>query len=166
MRWLWIDRFTEFHSGQSAVAVKNVSLAEDFFTEHFPGYPIMPASLMIEGMAQTGGILVGEVKNFQEKVILAKIPYARFFRDVFPGEQLFYHAELIDLREQGAVVRCQARIHQETLAECEIFFAHLDQNRSQQVFGDHNFVFSGELKQLLGLTDLTSKSPAQLPAAE
>ena len=59
MRWIWIDRFTEFHSGKSARAVKNLSLAEDYFAEHFPGYPVMPACLILEGLAQTGGILVG-----------------------------------------------------------------------------------------------------------
>ena len=73
MRWIWIDRFTEFVSGDRAVAVKNVSRAEDYLEQHLPGYPIMPPSLMIEGMAQTAGILVGEARQFTEKVILAKI---------------------------------------------------------------------------------------------
>ena len=59
MRWLWIDRFLEFHPGKSARAVKNLSLAEDYFADHFPGCPVMPAALMLEGLAQTGGILVG-----------------------------------------------------------------------------------------------------------
>ena len=45
MRWLWIDRFLEFHRGQSARAIKNLSMAEDLFAEHFPGYPVMPAAL-------------------------------------------------------------------------------------------------------------------------
>ena len=83
MRWLWIDRFLEFNSGKSARAVKNLSLAEDHFADHFPGYPVMPAALMLEGLAQTGGILVGEANDFKEKVVLAKIVSARFF-----GEQI------------------------------------------------------------------------------
>ena len=49
MRWLWIDRFVEFKSGQSARAVKNLSLAEDLFRDHFPDYPVMPAALMLDG---------------------------------------------------------------------------------------------------------------------
>src|SRR4051794_23707598 len=64
MRWLWIDRFLEFRPGKSARAVKNLSLAEDVFADHFPGYPIMPASLILEGLAQTGGILVGQANDF------------------------------------------------------------------------------------------------------
>ena len=59
MRWIWIDRFVSFESGKSATAVKNLSLAEDHFADHMPGYPVMPAPLILEGLAQTGGILVG-----------------------------------------------------------------------------------------------------------
>ena len=54
MRWFWIDRFTEFESGSSATAIKNVSLAEEHLHDHFPGVPLMPNSLIIEGIAQTG----------------------------------------------------------------------------------------------------------------
>src|ERR1700745_4283832 len=105
MRWIWIDRFEEFVSGKSAKAVKNLSLAEDYFADHFPGYPVMPASLMLEGLAQTGGILVGESNDFREKVVLAKIPWARFTREVLAGEQLTYEVQLLHLRPEGAAVQ-------------------------------------------------------------
>ena len=59
MRWIWIDSFVELVSKERASAVKNVTLAEEYFVNHFPGYPVMPPSLMIEGMAQTAGVLVG-----------------------------------------------------------------------------------------------------------
>src|SRR5256714_993064 len=98
MRWIWIDRFLEFQSGKSARAVKNLSLAEDYFADHFPGYPIMPAALILEGLAQTGGILVGEANDFREKVVLAKIPKARFYREALAGEVLTYEVELLHLR--------------------------------------------------------------------
>ena len=81
MRWIWIDRFLAFESGKSARAVKNLRLAEEYFADHFPGYPVMPAPLILEGLAQTGGILVGEANDFREKVVLAKIPSARFQRE-------------------------------------------------------------------------------------
>jgi 3-hydroxyacyl-[acyl-carrier-protein] dehydratase len=149
MRWIWIDRFLEFQSGKSARAVKYLSLAEDHFADHFPGYPVMPATLILEGMAQTGGILVGEANNFQEKVVLAKVPSARFHREAHAGEQLIYDAEVLHLRPEGAAVQARASVGEETVAEAEIFFAHLDKARSQQLFGDHNFVFSGELKKML-----------------
>ena len=170
MRWLWIDRFLEFNRGKSARAVKNLSLAEDVFTEHFPGYPVMPAPLILEGVAQTGGILVGEANDFKEKVVLAKILSARFQREALAGEMLVYDVEILNLRPEGASI--QGKVYAGAagapfasfagpgaapFAETEIFFAHLDQARSQQIFGDHNFVFSGELKHMLGLAKVMAE---------
>ena len=164
MRWLWIDRFLEFHRGESARAVKNLSLAEDVFAEHFAGYPVMPAALILEGLAQTGGILVGEANDFKEKVVLAKILSAKFQREALAGETLVYDVEILSLRPEGASI--QGKVYagpggtpiptivdasKEPMGLAEIFFAHLDQARSQQIFGDHNFVFSGELKHIMGL---------------
>ncbi len=157
MRWIWIDRFTEFESRKRAVAVKNLSMAEDFFTEHFPGFPVMPAALILEGLAQTGGILVGEANDFKEKVVLAKIITARFHREAFAGEQLILTAEVVVIREEGASIAGRVHIGGELIAEAEIFFAHLDQARSGALFGDRNFVFSGELKNLLGLAKAAAK---------
>jgi 3-hydroxyacyl-[acyl-carrier-protein] dehydratase len=150
VRWIWIDRFLEFNSGKSARAVKNLSLAEDLFADHLPGYPVMPACLILEGLAQTGGILVGEVNQFKEKVILAKIPKAVFHREMLAGEQLVYEAEILHMRDEGASVNGRVLVGGQLTAEAEIFFAHLDQNRSAQLFGEHNFVFSGEIRYLLG----------------
>lgn len=157
MRWIWIDRFTEFESRKKAIAVKNLSMAEDIFAEHFPGYPVMPAPLLLEGLAQTGGILVGEANDFKEKVVLAKIPFAKFHRDVFAGEQLTLTAEVLVLREEGASIAGRVQVGDELIAEAEIFFAHLDQARSGAIFGDKNFVFTGELKNLLGLAKAAAK---------
>lgn len=158
MRWIWIDRFLEFERGKSAKALKNLSLAEDHFGDHFPGYPVMPGSLILEGLAQTGGILVGEANDFQEKVILAKVPWARFHREALAGEQLIFQVEILTMREEGAAVQGQVLVGGQVIAEAEIFFAHLDQARSQQLFGDHNFVFSGELKKMLGLVQILAES--------
>lgn len=172
MRWIWIDNFLDFQPGKSARAIKNLSLAEDHFAEHFPGYPVMPASLILEGLAQTGGILVGDANDFQEKVVLAKVTSARFFGEALAGQQLIYDVELLHLRPEGASIQGRVTavepaarfragadgVQAETLlAEAEIFFAHLDKSRSQQIFGDHNFVFSGELKNMLGLARLKAK---------
>ncbi len=152
MRWIWIDRFVEFRRGEFARAVKQWSLAEDLFADHFPGYPVVPAALLVEGLAQTGGILVGDATDFREKVVLAKVPKARFHADVLAGQELTYDATLVQLRDEGAVVNGRvAAAGGGLVAEAEIYFAHLDQSRSQQAFGDRNFVFSGELKHLLGL---------------
>src|SRR5215203_5141835 len=119
MRWTWIDRFTAFESRRSATAVKCLSLAEDHFADHFPGFPVMPAPLILEGLAQTGGILVGHANNFEKNVVLAKMT-AKFHREASPGEQLTYTATLIDLNDTGARVAGTARCGSELLAEAEI----------------------------------------------
>ncbi len=165
MRWVWIDRFTAFVPGKSATATKCLSQAEDHFAEHFPGFPVMPASLILEGLAQTGGILVGEANQFQEKVVLAKIPFAKFHSEAMAGEQLTYKTDILDLRKEGAVVRGTVTCGERLIVEAEIFFAHLDHNRSAQVFGDQNFVFSGDLQHLLGLAKLVAAKVPELPAA-
>lgn len=159
MRWIWIDRFLEFRSGRSARAIKNLSSAEDHFADHFPGFPVMPASLILEGLAQTGGILVGEANEFREKVVLAKIPSARFEGEAVAGERLEFEVELLHMRPEGAAVYGRVSCDGRPLAEAEIFFAHLDQARSRQLFGDHNFVFGGELKYLLGLAKAAAAAP-------
>ena len=165
MRWIWIDRFTDFDSGKSARAVKNLSLAEDHFAQHFPGYPIMPAALILEGLAQTGGILVGEANQFKEKVILAKVPRAVFHREMVAGETLYYEAEVLHMRPEGAAVNARVIVDNQVTVEAEIFFAHLDQNRSAALFGEHNFVFGGEMKNLVDkLTSVARKPAAAAPA--
>jgi 3-hydroxyacyl-[acyl-carrier-protein] dehydratase len=166
MRWIWIDRFLKFERGKTARAIKNLSLAEDYFEQHLPGYPIMPACFILEGLAQTGGILVGEANDFKEKVVLAKITSARFHREAIAGETLLFDVELLTLRPEGASIVGKVYANppgvsgdpsSSPIAEAEIFFAHLDQSRSQQLFGDHNFVFSGELKHLLGLAKASAQ---------
>ncbi len=155
MRWIWIDKFLEFRSREFARAVKNLTLAEEHLHDHFPGYPVMPASLMIEGLAQTGGILVGEASGFTEKVVLAKIPKAEFFGIATVGDQLIYEVTLLDLRAEGAIVEGKVLLRGELLAEVEIVFAFLDKSRAQQLFGDKNFVFT---PQMLGILDMARAS--------
>ena len=137
--------FLSFAAVQFARAIKNLTLAEEHLHDHFPGYPVMPASLIIEGLAQTGGILVGEAGGFAEKVVLAKIPRAEFYGVACAGDQLIYEVTLTDLRSEGAVVACKAFLDGELLADAEIVFAHLDNSRANQIFGPKNFVFTQQL---------------------
>src|SRR4051812_49528845 len=98
MRWIWIDKFLEFRSGQFARAIKNLTLAEEHLHDHFPGYPVMPASLIIEGLAQTGGILVGEAGGFAEEGVLAQIPPAAVFGGASARVQHIHEVALPGLR--------------------------------------------------------------------
>ena len=149
MRWIWIDRFEEFESGRRAVAVKNVTLAEDHLHDHFPGFPVMPASLMIEGMAQTAGILVGEARGFAEKVILAKVKRAVFHELVLPGQQIRHEAVVEQLTEAAASTQGRILRGDELVGEVDIVFSHIDQNMSGLDFPEENFVFTEEFMALL-----------------
>lgn len=149
MRWIWIDKFVEFTPRTSARAIKNVSLAEEHLHDLYPDFPIVPHSLIIEGMAQTAGILVGEASNFAEKVILAKIGRATFHRLVRPGETLEYAAKIEQFSEQGASASGRVTVGAELVAEIELMFSHIDQNMAGLEFPEHNFVFTEQFTQLL-----------------
>jgi 3-hydroxyacyl-[acyl-carrier-protein] dehydratase len=157
MRWTWIDRFTAFESGRSATAVKCLSLAEDHFADHFPGFPVMPAPLILEGLAQTGGILVGEANQYRENVVLAKMS-AKFHREAMAGEQLRYTTRIVDLNASGARVEGEVRSGEELVAEADIMFAHVTAEQLPPGLPDTKFVFSGELTHLLRMAEAVAKT--------
>jgi 3-hydroxyacyl-[acyl-carrier-protein] dehydratase len=127
MRWFWIDRFTEFERGRRAVAIKCVALSEEQFDGYSPGFPVMPGSLMIEGMAQTAGLLIGEMEGFSQRVVLAKIGKAIFHRPASPGDLLRYEASITDVKGDGALASVNGYIGEELVAEVELMFAFLDE---------------------------------------
>jgi len=156
LRWIWIDKFVEFESGRRATAIKNVSLAEEHLHDHFPAYPVMPASLIVEGMAQTAGILVGEARDFAEKVILAKVKRAAFRREVRPGEQLRYEATIEQVSPEAASTTGRVFADGEPLADIDIVFSHIDNNLSGLSFPTENFVFTDDFKALLRTYNVSS----------
>jgi 3-hydroxyacyl-[acyl-carrier-protein] dehydratase len=149
MRWIWIDRFTEFVPGKRAVAIKNVSLAEEHLHDHWEAFPIMPACLMIEGMAQTAGILVGQARDFQEKVVLAKIVKAEFDDIVVPGDQLTYQAEIQNIAPEAAATAGIVLKNGKPLGRVDLMFSHVDQNLAGLKFPAENFVFTGQFQRLV-----------------
>lgn len=159
MRWTWIDRFVSFESGKSATAVKNLSLAEDHFADHFPGFPVMPAPLILEGLAQTGGILVGEANGYEKNVVLAKMNNVKFHRDALAGEQLTYATTLVDLNDTGARVSATVHSAGELVAEAEIMFAHVSAAQLPPGLPDAKFVFRGEMALLLRQAEAVRKPP-------
>jgi len=166
MRWIWIDKFVEFQSGRHAVALKNVTLAEEHLHDHFPGFPVMPESLMIEAMAQTSGILVGEAKNFQEKVILAKIKKAVFFDYVKPGDTIKLHTEIESIVPEAASTSGKITCADKLIAEIDLMFSHIDQNLGGKEFPEENFVFSSDTSVFESLLRDVSSSGADTGAAD
>jgi 3-hydroxyacyl-[acyl-carrier-protein] dehydratase len=126
MRWWWIDKFVEFQSGKYAKTVKNISLAEEQIDGYMPGYPVMPHSLIIEGLAQTGGLLVGQLSDFERSVVLAKVAKAKFYFAPTPGDQLLYTATLERVEPDGALVTCTSYAGDRLQADIDLYFAYLD----------------------------------------
>ena len=129
--------------------MKNVTLAEDHLHDHFPAFPVMPASLLIEGMAQTAGILVGEARDFAEKVILAKVKRATFHRLVRPGDQVRHEAIIEQMTDSAASTTGRITCNGELVGEVDIVFSHIDQNLGGLEFPEENFVFTESFKTLL-----------------
>lgn len=168
MRWMWIDRIVSHEPGRRMVAVKNVSLAEDHLHDHFaagadgPAAPVMPMSLIIEGVAQTAGILLGAVNGFREKVVLAKIVNATLDADVTPGQTLRYDAQLdrVDASGAAATATVERLDHSrpgsdwQLIGRVELMFSHVDHNRAGLEFPEENFVFGDNLKTILASAGL------------
>jgi 3-hydroxyacyl-[acyl-carrier-protein] dehydratase len=126
MRWFWIDRYNEFVRGKRATAVKNVSLAEEHLHDHFPGAAMMPNSLVVEGMAQTAGLLVADALEFNRRVVLAKVAAAEFHFDAVPGDTIVFKAEVLDLKPTGSLAKVTSTVGDRRQGEAELFFAHLE----------------------------------------
>lgn len=133
MRWFWIDRFTEFVSGSHAVAVKGVSLAEDHLHEHHAGYPIMPNSLVIEGVAQAGGLLVSESYGFSELVVLAKLSKAKFSGRARPGHTLEYRVKIDWLRADSAQVSGTVYDGDRVHGDVQLLYARMGEEMAQKL---------------------------------
>lgn len=133
MRWFWVDRFTEFVSGQSAVAVKSVSQSEEVLDDYAPGRNFCPPSLIVEGLAQAGGLLLGQMSDFTARVVLAKITNSQFYCEAYPGDTLTYRVEIHNQDGNGAMVKGTSHIGEELQGEIDLMFAKLDDERFENV---------------------------------
>lgn len=161
MRWMWIDRIVELVPKERMVAIKHVSMAEEHLHDHFPStkmrraMPIMPMSLIVEGMAQTAGVLVGHAEGFKEKVVLAKVSKAIVTRDAAPGCTLRYTATIEQFTAAGASTKGVVELidpirpEPEVIGQIDLIFSHLDNNMGGVAYPEENFVFSESFKTLM-----------------
>ena len=139
----------EFEPRKRAVAIKNVPLAEEHVHDHWEAFPTHPACLMIEGMAQTAGILVGQARDFKEKVILAKIGKAEFNDIVVPGDQITFEATIDTITDEAAATRGIVKKNGQPIGQVDLMFSHIDQNLAGTQFPKENFVFTGQFQRLI-----------------
>ncbi len=136
MRWFWIDRFTEFVSGRHAAAVKAVSLTEEHVDAYFPGSPMMTPTLVLEGFAQMGGLLIGERTDYKANTVLAKVGRARVYRYPRPGDQLVYRVQIESLQEDGGLATAKCHMGDELLVEADLTFVYVSRNVIKKDFFD------------------------------
>lgn len=127
--FLFVDMITELEVGERVVGIKNVTINEYFFTGHFPGRPIMPGVLVIEAMAQVGGILarLSEPESMTNKgdnaIYFVAIDKVRFRKPIFPGDQIIF--ELTAMRKGSRIwkMKGKAMVNKEIAAEAELVAA-------------------------------------------
>ena len=120
--FLLVDRILEIEAGKRVVGIKNCTINEPFFQGHFPGHPIMPGVLIVEAMAQVGGmLLLGPMEDPESKVVyFMSLDNVRFRKPVKPGDQIIFEVEIIQIRGKIAKTRGVARVDGEVVAEAEM----------------------------------------------
>jgi 3-hydroxyacyl-[acyl-carrier-protein] dehydratase len=120
-----VDRIIDYVPGKSAVGLKNVTINEPFFAGHIPALPLMPGVLIVESMAQVGGVILTQLPGMKGKFFaFAGIDKTRFRRPVVPGDQLIMTVELLSFKmNRIAKMQGSARVDEQLVAEAEMMFS-------------------------------------------
>jgi UDP-3-O-[3-hydroxymyristoyl] N-acetylglucosamine deacetylase/3-hydroxyacyl-[acyl-carrier-protein] dehydratase len=126
---LLVDRIIEFEAGKRIVGIKNVTINEPFFQGHYPGHPVMPGVLIIEAMAQVGGLLMMDtIENIEDKVVyFMTLDNVKWRRPVTPGDQIRFELEVVQMRTHVCRMRGIGRVDGEIVAEAEMMARIVDQ---------------------------------------
>ena len=126
--FLLVDRVLEIEKGHSIVALKNVTVNEPFFQGHFPKHRVMPGVLIVESLAQAGGVLLYFSVPDAERtlVFLTKVNNAKFRRPVVPGDQLVLKVQIAKQKHRFCQIEAKAYVDDEVVAEAEIMASLVD----------------------------------------
>lgn len=126
MRHYWLDRIIDLQPGVRATGVKAVALAEDEFESHFPGNPVLPGVYLLEGLAQTAGVLLSETTLGKRVALMVSVDRARFLAFARPGDQVLLTVEVEALDDDLARVRGAATVGERAIASARLTFRLLD----------------------------------------
>jgi 3-hydroxyacyl-[acyl-carrier-protein] dehydratase len=129
--FLMVDRVLEMERYKRIVTIKNVSINEGFFQGHFPGKPVMPGVMILECMAQTGGLLLlQEIANRDEKLMyLASMNEVKFRRPVVPGDQLRIEVDILVWKGDLCKIQAKAYVKEELVTEAKMMCVMVDRDR-------------------------------------
>ena len=125
---LLVDRITEYEPGKRIVGIKNVTINEPFFQGHYPGHPIMPGVLIIEAMAQVGGLLLmDEVGETDDKVVyFMSLDKVKWRKPVTPGDTIVFELEMLQFRRQVCKMKGRGYVEGALVAEAELMATIVD----------------------------------------
>ncbi len=131
--FLLVDRILELEPGKCAVGLKNVTINEEFFEGHFPGHAVMPGVLILEAMAQVGGVMLLSINGNEGKLAyFGGMDNVRFRKPVYPGDTLITSIELLKMRGSVGKVKVTGRVDGQIAAAGEFTFALVERNNKNE----------------------------------
>jgi 3-hydroxyacyl-[acyl-carrier-protein] dehydratase len=128
--FLLVDRIIHLNLEENEViGLKNVTMNEPFFQGHFPGAPIMPGVLILEALAQTGGVLVHQKGHNTKIAVLLNFSEVKFRKAVIPGDALYLHVKGIHISRTGGKVKAKALVNEQLAVEAEVSFALVEKDQ-------------------------------------
>lgn len=152
MRWILVDHFSHLEKGRYARGVRAFTRSEGAVSDFYPCYPVMPPPLILEMMAQVGGMLVGATIDFGKEVVLAKITDAEFAAPVPPPALFVIEAKMGDLGDDAGMAECQVSVEGSVVARANIFFGlftHLAEEGKKSIVFSKDFMESFAIRQTI-----------------
>jgi len=160
MHWYIIDSFNYIDVQQKkSQALKAITRSDGFFEKHYPLYPVLPETIQIEMIAQTGGVLAGALMDFKKEVVLGKIDSAEFDEIVQPPALLTIDAWAEDVYEEGTRIRGEVSSAGKIVGKASILLIHIDKLQTKQLASEEAIVFNEDFLNTLHVRDLLKAAP-------